>query len=320
MDIEMMGYGSNESNEPFDIDKVLEKLWNGEPITELNVEDLCDKCREIVCQEGNIISLETPITVCGDIHGQFWDLLQLFEVAGKPPSTKYIFLGDYVDRGFNSVETFLLLVALKVKYPDKIYLIRGNHESRAITQIYGFYDECQRKYGTSNVWKNCTDLFDFLTLGALINNRIFCTHGGLSPMCQNLDDIRKIDRKVEVPHEGVMCDLLWSDPDESGIRWEESPRGAGHLFGEKPLLEFNDKNGLDFVCRAHQLIQDGYKWMFNEKIVTVWSAPNYCYRCGNDACVMNLRSVTDRGFTFFKECPPDQHKLTAKVVVPEFFL
>lgn len=118
-----------------------------------------------------------------------------------------------MDRGFYSVETFLLLLILKVRYPDRITLIRGNHESRQITQVYGFYDECQRKYGSSNVWRYCTDVFDFLSLAAIVDGRILCVHGGLSPQLGRLDQIRAIDRKQEVPHEGVFCDLLWSDPD-----------------------------------------------------------------------------------------------------------
>lgn len=122
-------------------------------------------------------------------------------------------MGDFVDRGYYSVETFLLLLALKVRYPDRITLIRGNHESRQITQVYGFYDECLRKYGTTDVWRYCTEIFDYLSLSAIIDGKIFCVHGGLSPSIQYLDQIRSIDRKQEVPHDGPMCDLLWSDPE-----------------------------------------------------------------------------------------------------------
>jgi serine/threonine-protein phosphatase 4 catalytic subunit len=143
------------------------------------------------------------------------------------------FPGDFVDRGFYSVETFLLLLALKVRYPERITLIRGNHESRQITQVYGFYDECQRKYGSSNVWRWCCEVFDYLALGAIVDGRVFCVHGGLSPNLQGIDQVRNsdifyfffrlregscaqiraIDRRQEVPHDGPMCDLLWSDPD-----------------------------------------------------------------------------------------------------------
>lgn len=129
------------------------------------------------------------------------------------PETSYLFMGDFVDRGYYSVETFLLLLALKVRYPDRITLIRGNHESRQITQVYGFYDECMRKYGSPAVWRYCTEIFDYLSLSAIIDGRIFCVHGGLSPSIQYLDQIRSIDRKQEVPHDGPMCDLLWSDPE-----------------------------------------------------------------------------------------------------------
>lgn len=151
--------------------------------------------------------------VCGDIHGQFYDLKELFKVGGDVPETNYLFMGDFVDRGFYSVETFLLLLALKVRYPDRITLIRGNHESRQITQVYGFYDECLRKYGSILVWRYCTEIFDYLSLSAIIDGKIFCVHGGLSPSIQTLDQIRTIDRKQEVPHDGPMCDLLWSDPE-----------------------------------------------------------------------------------------------------------
>lgn len=151
--------------------------------------------------------------MCGDIHGQFYDLKELFKVGGDVPETNYLFMGDFVDRGYYSVETFLLLLALKVRYPDRITLIRGNHESRQITQVYGFYDECQRKYGSTDVWRYCTEIFDYLSLSAIIDGKIFCVHGGLSPSIQYLDQIRTIDRKQEVPHDGPMCDLLWSDPE-----------------------------------------------------------------------------------------------------------
>jgi len=133
----------------------------------------------------------------------------LLSFVGDVPQTNYLFLGDFVDRGYYSVETFLLLLALKVRYPDRITLIRGNHESRQITQVYGFYDECLRKYGSIMVWRYCTEVFDYLSLSAVIDGKIFCVHGGLSPSINTLDQIRQIDRKMEVPHDGPMCDLLW---------------------------------------------------------------------------------------------------------------
>ncbi|CAI8015276.1 Serine/threonine-protein phosphatase 4 catalytic subunit, partial [Geodia barretti] len=180
-----------------DLDRQIEQLRRCEIIKESEVKALCAKAREILIEESNVQRVDPPVTVCGDIHGQFYDLKELFKVGGDVPDTNYLFLGDFVDRGFYSVETFLLLLALKVRYPDRITLIRGNHESRQITQVYGFYDECRRKYGSVNVWRYCTEIFDYLSLSAIIDNQIFCVHGGLSPSITTLDQIRSIDRKQE---------------------------------------------------------------------------------------------------------------------------
>lgn len=183
-------------------------------------------------------------------------------------------MGDYVDRGYNSVETVSLLVALKLRYRDRITILRGNHESRQITQVYGFYDECLRKYGNANVWKYFTDLFDYLPLTALIEKQIFCLHGGLSPSIDDLRNILEQDRVQEVPHEGPMCDLLWSDPDDR-CGWGISPRGAGYTFGQDISEQFNRNNGLTLVARAHQLVMEGYNWCHDKNVVTIFSAPNY---------------------------------------------
>ncbi|CAB1332402.1 unnamed protein product [Coregonus sp. 'balchen'] len=181
------------------------------------------KAKEILTKESNVQEVRCPVTVCGDVHGQFHDLMELFRIGGKSPDTNYLFMGDYVDRGYYSV-----------RYPKRITILRGNHESRQITQVYGFYDECLRKYGNAN---------------------IFCLHGGLSPSIDTLDHIRALDRLQEVPHEGPMCDLLWSDPDDRG-GWGISPRGAGYTFGQDISETFNHANGLTLVSRAHQLVME----------------------------------------------------------------
>ena len=257
--------------------------------------------------------------ICGDIHGQYYDLKELFKVGGECPDTNYLFMGDFVDRGFYSVETFLLLLALKVRYPDRITLIRGNHESRQITQVYGFYDECLRKYGSVNVWRYCTEIFDYLSLSALIEDRIFCVHGGLSPSINTLDQIRIIDRKQEVPHDGAMCDLMWSDPEDIP-GWGLSPRGAGYLFGGDVVAQFNHKNNLDLICRAHQLVMEGYKHMFDETLVTVWSAPNYCYRCGNVAAILELDEHLEKSYLIFESAPTAVRGPQAKKQPSNYFI
>ncbi|KAI1465865.1 Metallo-dependent phosphatase [Daldinia caldariorum] len=360
-----------------DLDKAIAQLRACRPIPEAQVRELCHKARELLIEEGNVVTVTAPVTICGDIHGQFHDLMELFRVGGDPPDTNYLFMGDFVDRGFYSLESFLLLLCLKVRYPDRMTLIRGNHESRQITTVYGFYDECLRKYGSANVWRYCCDVFDYLALGAIVLNAsntlsppnemtpseeyteqdieievcnadgdvmsrfmrrdgdesidrerkspngtqpktgppgsgasgssggtignptgaVLCVHGGLSPLIDTVDKIRLLDRKQEVPHEGAMCDLLWSDPDEID-GWGLSPRGAGFLFGADIVKVFNHKNDLSLIARAHQLVMEGFKEMFDASIVTVWSAPNYCYRCGNVAAVLEL-SEDPTGETFF---------------------
>mgnify|MGYP001144072441 FL=1 len=302
-----------------DLDRQIEQLRRCEIIKEKEVKELCDRAKEILVEESNVQRVDAPVTICGDIHGQFYDLKELFKVGGDVPDTNYLFIGDFVDRGFYSVETFLLLLALKVRYPDRITLIRGNHESRQITQVYGFYDECLRKYGSVNVWRYCTEVFDYLSLSALIDDRIFCVHGGLSPSISTLDQIRVIDRKLEVPHDGAMCDLLWSDPEDID-GWGLSPRGAGYLFGGDVVQQFNQTNNIDLICRAHQLVMEGYKHMFKDTLVTVWSAPNYCYRCGNVAAILELDEHLNKNFKIFDAAPQDARGVPAKVAAPDYFL
>jgi len=201
-------------------------------LEENDLKKLCDLVRTYLLEESNVQPVSSPVTVCGDIHGQFFDLLELFRTGGELPKTNYIFMGDFVDRGYHSLETFTYLLLLKAKYPSKITLLRGNHESRQITQVYGFYDEIQQKYGNPNAWKYCCQVFDYLTLAAVIDGKILCVHGGLSPDIKTLDQIRTIQRNQEIPHEGAFCDLMWSDPEDIET-WQVSPRGAGWIFGSK---------------------------------------------------------------------------------------
>mmetsp|Transcript_26857 Transcript_26857/g.42153 ORF Transcript_26857/g.42153 Transcript_26857/m.42153 type:complete len:304 (+) Transcript_26857:83-994(+) len=301
------------------IDKWIETLKKGECIEEHQLKQLCNMVKEILVEESNVQPVSSPVTVCGDIHGQFFDLLELFNKGGEVPSSSYIFMGDYVDRGHNSVETFQLLMCLKARHPDHVTLLRGNHESRQITQVYGFYDECLRKYGSVNVWRYCTEIFDYLSLSALIDGRVLTVHGGLSPSINTLDQIRVLDRKQEVPHDGAMCDLLWSDPEEID-GWGISPRGAGYLFGGDVVEKFNQTNNVSLIARAHQLVMEGHRSMFNNALVTVWSAPNYCYRCGNVAAILELDEHLNQSFKIFEAAPAEARGVPKKNPAPDYFL
>ena len=276
-------------------------------LSEPEMKQLCDIVVECLVEESNVQPVRSPVTICGDIHGQFYDLKELFRAGGEIPDSSYIFMGDYVDRGYHSLETFSFLLALKARYPDKITLLRGNHESRQITTVYGFFDEVQQKYGSPNVWKYCCRVFDHLALAAVVDGKILCVHGGLSPDVRTLDQIRIISRAQEIPQNGPLCDLMWSDPEDIET-WQVNARGAGWIFGRRVTAQFSKINGLDLICRAHQLVQEGYKYMFPERsLVTVWSAPNYCYRCGNVASILALDTDLNREFKIFNWTPDSDH-------------
>jgi len=293
-------------------------LKQGKCLTERDTKILCEKVKEILIEESNVQPVSAPVIVCGDIHGQFYDLMELFRTGGEIPNSRYVFLGDYVDRGYNSVETLELLLCLKMKYPGHITLLRGNHESRQISLSYGFYEEIMRKYGNTNAWRYFTEVFDYFSIAAIIEGKIFCIHGGLSPLISTVDQIRLINRKVEIPHEGAFCDLMWSDPDDIET-WIMSNRGAGWIFGWKVVNEFNHLNDVELVCRAHQLVMEGFKyWYRDQNLVTVWSAPNYCYRCGNKAAILKLGYNLERTFDIFNAVPESSNSANPKTIVPYF--
>lgn len=301
------------------LDAWIESVRNCEHLTENQLKLLCDRVKEILMEESNVQPVHSPVIVCGDVHGQFYDLMELFRVGGEIPTKNYIFMGDFVDRGHHSVETLQLLLCYKARYPQCITLLRGNHESRQVTQVYGFYDECFRKYGSANAWKYCTEVFDYLALACLIDGSVLCVHGGLSPDITTVDQIRLLERNQEIPHEGAFCDLMWSDPEDIET-WSVSQRGAGYLFGSKVTSQFNQINHLQLICRAHQLVQEGYKYMFPMKnLITVWSAPNYCYRCGNVASILAFDENLDREVKIFKEVSESGRPEVAKGGIQYFY-
>ena len=254
-------------------------------LKEEEIKFLIDKSLSLIKEEKMLIELEAPLRVCGDIHGQYYDLLRIFEHCGYPGEYNFLFLGDYVDRGKQSLETICLLLAYKIKFPNKVHLLRGNHESSVTNRIYGFYDECKRRYNV-RLWRNFTELFNFLPVAALIDDKILCMHGGLSPDLRNLNSISEITRPTDIPDSGLLCDLLWSDPDKETLEFDENDRGVSWVFGEKIVNEFNRKNDLDLIIRAHQVVDDGYEFFANRQLITIFSAPNYCGEFDNSAGIM----------------------------------
>ena len=298
---------------PIDIDKIINKLNppkdsmgnttvdlnNKTPLSVEEIKYLCNTAREIFMEQPVLLEISSPLNVCGDTHGQFSDLLRLFDFGGTPPKTNYLFMGDYVDRGKNSIETICLLLAYKIKYKDNFFLLRGNHESDNINRVYGFYDECKRRYNLK-IWKNFSDCFNCLPVSALIDDKILCMHGGLSPDLTSLDQIRKIVRPTEVPDRGLLCDLLWSDPDRDVKGWGDNERGVSVTFSDDIVEKITDNLELDLVCRAHQVVEYGYEFFANRRLVTVFSAPNYCGQFDNAGAMMSVDENLMCGFKILK--------------------
>ena len=242
---------------------------------ENEIKFLCQKVRPILLAQPMLLELEAPLKICGDVHGQFTDLLRLFEYGGFPPESNYLFLGDYVDRGKQSLETVCLLICYKIMHPSNFFILRGNHESAGINRIYGFYDECKRRYSI-RLWKVFSDVFNCLPVSALVDEKILCMHGGLSPELDRLQQIADLHRPCDVPDVGLMCDLLWSDPDTSVNGWSENDRGVSFVFGADVVATFLEQHDLDLLVRAHQVVEDGYEFFAGRRLVTLFSAPNYC--------------------------------------------
>ena len=275
------------------VDGIIEKLLSvrgNKPgkqvdLKEEEIKFLIENSLPIIKEQKMLVELEAPLHVCGDIHGQYYDLLRIFEHCGYPGDYNYLFLGDYVDRGKQSLETVCLLLCYKIKYPEKVTLLRGNHESSVTNRIYGFYDECKRRYNI-RLWKAFTDLFNYLPVAALIDDKILCMHGGLSPDLKNIQSIQDISRPTDIPDQGLLCDLLWSDPDKEAVDYDENDRGVSVIFGEKVVTDFNKKNDLDLIIRAHQVVDEGYEFFANRQLITIFSAPNYCGEFDNSAGIM----------------------------------
>uniref|UniRef100_A0A0K0G3R2 Serine/threonine-protein phosphatase n=1 Tax=Strongyloides venezuelensis TaxID=75913 RepID=A0A0K0G3R2_STRVS len=302
-----------------DLDRWIADVEKCKYLVEKDMISLCNLVASRMERLPNILILSSPAIICGDIHGQFYDLMKLFETGGHVKDGKYVFLGDYVDRGYYSLETLTLLFLYFARYPDNIVLLRGNHESSRVSQQYGFYDECQRKYSNSYVWRHCVDVFNLLPIGALIDNDIFCVHGGLSPEIQYIDQLLTINRYEEVPMSGPLCDLLWSDPDEDlHSNYSVNTRGAGWLFGRKVVDKFCHNNDVTLICRSHQLVNEGFKLSFDGQLCTVWSAPNYCYRCGNKASILQINTVNGLNVMYFDAVENEHRVIPEKFVAPYF--
>lgn len=289
------------------MDEFINRITNYQLLTEEEIALICDKVVEIMYSEPNIRRVDKDAIVVGDIHGQFSDLLNIFEICGSPKSTSYVFLGDYVDRGENSLEVIIILLIYKILYPENISLIRGNHECRNINKIYGFNEEIYMKYNSHNVWNLINNVFPAFQIGAIIYDRYLCVHGGISIRI-TINKLDRIDRFEDNVTGSLINDLLWSDP------WyllgsTHNPRGSGYLFGIDVLKEFLMVNNLDMIIRSHQLAIEGFKFDLDGLCLTVWSAPDYMGKCSNPGSVLRIEKdvpVTARSLKMFYKKKPNE--------------
>jgi serine/threonine-protein phosphatase PP1 catalytic subunit len=360
----MMRQNNNAPPDESWIDGIIDNLLSarnkkpGTPV-DISVQDatnLCNQAREVLLSQPMLLELGAPIKICGDIHGQYTDLLRLFEYGGFPPEVSwgwglgaalmelpsalvaltarcmvwlnllaavfqsfahffsvssyqanYLFLGDYVDRGKQSLEVVCLLFAYKIKYPENFFILRGNHECAGINRIYGFYDECRRRFSVK-LWKAFCNTFNCLPCTAVIDDKIICMHGGLSPELSQMEQIANIARPCDVPDTGLLCDILWADPDPSITGWNENDRGVSFTFGGDVVRQFLRRHDLDLVVRAHQVVEDGYEFFAGRELVTVFSAPNYCGEFDNAGAMMTVDDTLMCSFQILKPASAQQQR------------
>lgn len=268
-------------------------------LNEALISTVVRRAREIVMSEPMLVPVEAPVNVCGDIHGQIHDLVEVLRTGGLPPQSRFLFLGDYVDRGKHGIESILLLLSLKVLHPANMFILRGNHETESICRVYGFFDECKRRFNVK-VFKLFADLFNCLPIAAFIEERALCMHGGLSPELNSLSQISKIERPLAIGDQGLACDMLWSDPEEALKGWGPSDRGVSYCFGADVVKKFCEKVDIDLIIRAHQVMDNGYQFFADRRLVTVFTASNYCGEFTNSGAMLLMDEELRCRFQLFQ--------------------
>lgn len=276
-------------------------------IPESYIIELCNRIQPILLAEPSIIYLDLPINVCGDTHGQFTDVLRIFDNLGMPGDKQYLFLGDYVDRGSQSVENIIFLLTLKLVYPKQFWLIRGNHETEEISTVYGFRDEVVRRY-SFDLYTKLLRVFDTMPFAAIIANQIFCVHGGIPDTSVTLDDIKNVKRPAEITDNSPVIDLLWSDPGPDTVGFRASPRGVSYTFGEQESKNFLERNNFSLILRSHEFCPEGTAFPFGEKggFITVFSASNYC-RTMNSSAALSINEKMCLRFCVFSPTSAEMH-------------
>jgi serine/threonine-protein phosphatase PP1 catalytic subunit len=257
------------------------------PLSPDDLHWLCATATPLVARDPILLKIPGPVNVLGDLHGNFYDLLLFLREGGAPPATSYLFLGNYVDRGHNRLETIAYLLALKVKFPNKIWLLRGSHETPELASLYGFKSDCS---GDDALFDEFMTLFKNLPLAAVVGGRILCVHGGLSPNLTALGNFRDIQRPLDLPRSGLAVDLLFADANPSIDGFVISDRGNTHSFGADVIREFLHHYHYELLIRGNQCVQEGYEFNFgaDQPIVTITSATDYCEEFANKGAMARI--------------------------------
>ncbi|EAS04969.2 ser/thr phosphatase family protein (macronuclear) [Tetrahymena thermophila SB210] len=258
-----------------DLDQIISAITNNRKLPKKALLYLCECALEQLQNQDKLINLKSPVTVVGDLNGQFQDLQEIFQIGGRVPDTNYLFLGNYINKGHYSIECFSYLIALKLRYPSRITLLRGSHETTSTSKIYGFYDECNNKYGSIDIWKAFLSVFECLPLSAVIENEVFCVHAGLSHQINDISQILNVkDDESSLVQQGPAYHLLWNEPEESEGQWTFSESISQIYFGKQVTKKFLHKNNLKLILRAHEYQKNGYNFMHDKKLCSIFSAPN----------------------------------------------
>jgi protein phosphatase len=240
-------------------------------------------------KEPPLLELDGSFVIVGDLHGHFLDLCRIFKNFKYPNTFKYVFLGDVVDRGEFSFETILLILLMKYFYPNSVYLIRGNHEFRALCLYFGFLTEIKKLYPNENIFDQFIDIFDNLPLAAILQKQFFCVHGGICPELNSLEKLQSLKKPITDFSKPLICGLVWSDPLGGIEEFEQNERGSGYFFGEFQIQHFLERNHLKMLIRAHQCVSDGIQYDFDHQVATVFSASNYCGHNFNKSGVLIIK-------------------------------
>lgn len=281
--------------------------------------DLCIKTKQYFIDMPTLLEIEGPIIVVGDLHGNIFDLLRLITVNRPPPQQKYLFLGDYVDRGEFSVEVITIILALMLMYPNTLYLLRGNHESESMNSIYGFRRELLLSNYSNDLFVHFNHIFDLLPLAAILSHKYFCVHGGL-PDIQSFDEIRSIERPASPLTNSLVQDLIWSDPSSSHPGFSPSRRGSGKNFGKAIINKYLNDFNLKGIFRAHQCITSGVEQFDDTPLYTIFSCSNYCFTYNNNCGYINVSEDTSFQAYSLLPLPQIRRSNTSMIRCPTAFI